>query len=448
MAGTYQWVTFAQAKLQLAQRLAIDITNDTAFWTNAELGIYIIQALRTFNVLTATWKQEFQFVNNGPGVWSSLATLTGSPRIRTQSDIDAYIQLEYMLLEPPSGSTWNGTSQFTISDLGQALQRRRDEMLVVSAANDLLVTGIPSTPNVSRVLMPDSTLDVPRLRFIPVGSTNNAGVTLYRDDAVALEFYEVPLYELPPQTPQTYSLSSEPPLAFDVYPPPNIAGTYEAIALQSGASLVPPGTDPILLNIPDDFTQFLYWGALADLLGRESEATDFERAAYAQKRYMDGLLLLLKTPWIMLGKVNGAAVTVDALEATDRYDPEWDSNPTGFGPVIVTAGIDYFASPVGSSCGITMLASAPVPALDSDFIQCSRANFDTILDLAQALSAWKQGGEEFKAALELEQRAIQFCASENSRLNSTGAFADILLQRGEIQDMNQDRFNSKADKQG
>lgn len=448
MAGTYAWLTFGDAKLQLAQRLAVDITNDTAFWMNQELGIYIIQSLRMFNVLTGTWKKDFQFTNTGPAVWSSLATLAGSPRLRTQSDTDAYTQLEYMLIEPATGPNWTGTNQFTISDLGQALQRRRDEMILVSACNDVLSTGIGSTPFNSRVLMPDNTLDVPRLRFIPDGSAGNAGITLYRDDAVALEFYQAPVYELSPATPQTYSLSSEPPITFDVYPAPNVAGTYEGVVLQSGAALVPPGVNPILLNIPDDFTWVLYWGVLADLLGREPEATDRERADYAQKRYMDGLLLLLKTPWIMLGKVNGAAVSIDALEATDRYDPEWDSNPAGFGPVVVTAGMDLLAAPVNSSTGVTVLANAPVPAVDADFIQCSRSNWDTVLDLAQSLACFKDGGAEWMAALELEQRAIQFCASENSRLKSTGAFSDILIQRGQIEDMNQERYNSKGDKKG
>src|ERR1700722_7909292 len=209
MAGTYQWLTFGAAKLQLAQRLAIDITNDTAFWQNAELGVRIQQALRQFNVLTQTWKTEFVFNNTGPAVWNSLATLAGSPRLRTITDTYCYVDMEYHLLEPGTGGVWSGTNQFTISDLSQALQRRRDEMLVISACNDVLSTGIPSTPGVSRVLMPDSTLDVPRLRFIPVGSTNNAGVTLYRDDAGALEFYEAPIYEVLQQTTQPYSLSSE-----------------------------------------------------------------------------------------------------------------------------------------------------------------------------------------------------------------------------------------------
>ena len=446
MAGSYAWLTFAQAKTQLAQRLAADISTDNAFWKNAELGIRIQQALRQYNILTQTWKTDFQFVNSGPGVWSSLATLAGSPRIRTITDSYCYTDMEYHLLEPPTAGVWSGTNQFTISDLSQALQRRRDEMLIVSACNDVLVTGIPSTPAVSRILMPDNTLDVPRLRFIPVDATNNAGVTLYRDDAVALEFYEAPLYELPPQMPQTYSLSSEPPLSFDVFPPPNVAGTYEGIVLQSGLPFVPPV--PTLIGIPDDLAFVLEYGALGDLFGRESESTDRERADYCTKRYLDGLILMQKTPWIMLGKVNGAAVSVDALASVDRYDVDWDSNPTGFGPVVVTAGMDMLASPVNSSTGVTCLASAPVPVLDTDFIQCSRSSWDAVLDLAQASCLLKEGGAEWKAGLELEQRAIQFCASENSRLKSTGAFADVFLQRGQLEDMNQQRYNSKADQKG
>jgi len=71
---------------------------------------------------------------------------------------------------------------------------------------------------------------------------------------------------------------------------------------------------------------------LAELLGSESESTDRERAAYAQQRYQDGMTLMTKTPWIELGKVNGVAVSLDSIVAMDRYSPNWDTNPTGFGP--------------------------------------------------------------------------------------------------------------------
>jgi len=221
---------------------------------------------------------------------------------------------------------------------------------------------------------------------------------------------------------------------------------YEAITSQSGTPFAPPAAT--LLGIPNDFAWVLEWGALADLLGRESEATDRERAAYAMKRYQDGLNLLIKTPWIMLGNVNGVACSVDSLEETDRYSVGWDQNPSSFGPVIVTAGIDTFAAPVGSSIGITCLGNAPLLDATNTFLQVSRDSWDTVLDLAQgAFASFKMGGAEWKQALELEARAIKFCSAENSRLKSTGSFADVLLQRGGSQDRAQARYNAK-DKSG
>jgi len=114
----YSWLTFLTARQQLASRLA-DTGN--VFWTDTECGIYVCQALRMFNVLTFTWKQDFVF--NSSTLWNSLATLTNSPRIRTLTDTYCYTLMEYMLLEPPTGGTWSGTSQFTINDFSTALRR-------------------------------------------------------------------------------------------------------------------------------------------------------------------------------------------------------------------------------------------------------------------------------------------------------------------------------------
>jgi len=130
---------------------------------------------------------------------------------------------------------------------------------------------------------------------------------------------------------------------------PNQPGTYEAIVLQSGAPFNPPTPTP--LGIWNDHAWILIWGALADLLGQESEAKDAERSAYALKRYQDGLQLMLKSPWIELGKVNNVAVSLDSIVSLDRFDPEWDSNPSGFGPVIVVGGQDFIGAPVGQGLG-------------------------------------------------------------------------------------------------
>lgn len=492
----YGWLQFAIARQQLASRLA---DSGNVYWSDAENGLYIQKALRISNALSYTWKADFAY--NSSNLWNSLGLLTGSPRLRTLTDTESYTMMEYHLLEPPTGGTWTGSSQFTISDLSQALQRRRDEMLQVSNCNQSLMTGIALTPNTRRTTLPDTVIDVARVRYQPLQATtigtaasgassiavaSVAGIavnqlvtgtglaypttvlgigsgsialsqrttgavsgtlqffgasTLYRDDTVAQEFYEAGFWQAPGGRPQTFMLSSEPPLSWDVDVPPGQPGSYEAVVLQSGTAFNPP-TATTLLGIPDDFAWVAEWGAMADLLGRESEATDRERAAYCLRRYQDGLNLLLKTPWVMLGKVNGQAVSVDAIAAADRYMPEWDSNPAGFGPCLVIGGVDFLAGPVGSGIGMTVLGNAPVPVNNTDYVQVSRSDWDAVLDCAQSLACFKMGGAEFQQALELESRFVQACSAENARLKSTGSFADILVQRGQAQDRNQERYNT------
>jgi hypothetical protein len=226
--------------------------------------------------------------------------------------------------------------------------------------------------------------------------------------------------------------------------PPDGPGTYEAVVLESGAELNPPTAT--LLNIPDDFAWVLVYGALGDLLTNEPEAIDTMRAAYCKQRYQDGLLLLQKIPWIMLGKVDNAAVSCDSIFAADRYLPNWDTTPASFGPLIVTGGVDFLAAPTNAGIGITCLGNAPVPVNGTDYLQVDRADYDTVLDLAQAFAMFKQGGAEWQQTLELEARAIQTCNAENARLRSFGAFSDILAQRGQAQDRSQERYNTANQK--
>jgi hypothetical protein len=504
MAGNYSWLSLSDGIAQLGARLAAPLTDPpTSLWSATEGKNYIFRALQQFNILTNTWRADFTF--NSPNLWNSLGTLANSPRIRTATDAASYTMLQYYLMEPPSGAgAWTGTSQFALSDLQNALQTRRNEILQISSCNDVLLQNIPLTPNTRRTFLPDTTLDCIRVRYLALdtspaatgtsgassiivsSSTNiaagqlvsgtgiapwatvtsvsgttvtlslpNTGTVsgvinfyspndLYRDDTVALEWYESPLYQLPSGTPQTFQLSSEPPLSFDVDITPNQPGVYEALVSQSGTPFTPPAAT--LLGIPDDWAFVLEYGALADLLGRESEATDRERSAYCLKRYQDYLTVITKTPWIMLGSVNGVACSVDSLEETDLYSVGWDLEPSSFGPAIIVGGIDFFASPVGQSCGLTVLGNAPLLDSTNTYLQVSRDSFDTVLDLAQSLASFKLAGSEWKAALELEARAIKFAAAENSRLKSLGAFTDVILQRGGAQDRAQERYSSKSNR--
>lgn len=493
--GTFSWLSLSTAIQQLGQRLNV-VPSSTTLWSEAELSIYITTALRQWNSLTWKWRQDFAFSSNS--VWNSLGSLAGSPRIRTITDTDCYTEMEYMLLEPPSGSVWTGTNQFDISVFSQALQRRRDEMIQIGNLNQDLLTGIAVSPNTVITQLPDTVIDVERVRYlatmasttgtatigvqtINVASTlgiatgqlvSGAGIsyystvtsigsgtvnisiptigpvsgqinfftpnTLYRDDTVANEFYEVPLYQQAPGTPQTFSLSSEPPLSWQVDVPPNLPGTYEAIVLQSGVPFNPPAST--LIGIPDDLSYVLQWGALADLLSQEPESTDLERADYCTRRYQDGIKTMLNSPWIELGKVNGQAVSVDSIVDLDRYEPNWDANPMTFGPVIVSGGMDWIAAPVMQGIGVTVLANAPITDSNGN-LQVSRSDWDAVILLAQSRAMFKLCGADWKAGLELEKQAILAASAENSRLKSQGAYSDILDQRGNAQERAMNRYN-------
>jgi hypothetical protein len=69
-------------------------------------------------------------------------------------------------------------------------------------------------------------------------------------------------------------------------------------------------------------------------------------------------------------------------------------------------------------------------------------------NLAQSRALFKCGGSSFKEALALEAEAIQFCSAKNTMLRSTGAFSDILMQRGQAQERAQNRYDTANQKRG
>lgn len=440
MAPQFTWIQFLAARNILAQRLA---DPNKTFWTDDELKLYLWEALRTWNALTETWNEEFVFTANSAGVWYNIGTLPGSPRQRTVLDTDLYTIMEYHLLEPPTGGVWTGTSQFSIADLQGALQRRRDEVIQVSACNLSLVPPYASVPNTFGIILTDNTLQPWRARFLPDSSTTNYGppVTLTREDRRAWDAFE-PDHLQTDGLPGSWTVGNGPPLSLDVDVAPNVPGTYELISLLSGPTFAPPaGT---LLGVPDDWSWVCKWGALSDLLSRESEATDRPRAAFCLQRYMSGLAAMKASNWLILAEINGVPVDTPSLSEMDQYSPEWQENETW--PTLVVAGIDYVAPvPVSRNAQIlsvelAVTGNAPLPILDNDFVQVSRDVFDSILNYAQVLAAFKQGGQEFEDTLQLLEEFAIAAEQTNKRIANMGLFSDVLKAQGKRQDINVSRF--------
>jgi len=437
MPGTYQWLTFAAARQALAGRLA---DPNKVFWTDNELGLYLIESLRTWNALTEIWNTTFAFTPTSAQVWYNLSILGGSPRTRTVTASDLYTMMQYHLLEPPTGGTWTGTSQFSIDDLSGALQRRRDEMIQASGCNlNQVLPFLPSTPNVRRTLFPDSTLEPRRTRFMP-DSGFGSPVTLTREDSFAWDTSEA-LHLQTTAIPSAWTVISGPPLAMDVDTGPPVPGSYDVIALQAGANFFPPVAT--LMNVPDDWAWVAKWGAVADLLGRDSEATDRQRADYCLKRFQDGLKIMKASNWLQSATINGIPVDTPSVREMDGWSPEWENNATAW-PSLVTAGMDLVApcpvagtSPIGVS--LVVLGNTPIPILDNDFVQISRDNVDAVLDYAQRLATFKMGGEEFLASKDLENNFFLVAQQNNARLAKLGIFSDMLHSEGKRQDLTQPR---------
>lgn len=431
----YSWITLAQAQAALAGRLA-DPNN--LFWSLTELTLYLSEALRTWNALTEQWNADYAFSVDPTTTWYNLSVLAGSPRRRTLTDDYFYRLMQLHLLEPPTGGgAWTGTSQFNLTDLKQALQRRRDEMIQASGCNVQQLPPLPSTPNTRRTMFPDSTLEPRRARFIP-DSTYGTPVTLTREDSLAWNAYQ-PSYLQTQGTPQSWSVITGPPLAMNVDIAPSMAGRYDVLSLQTGPDFSPP--TPAFMGLPDDWAAMAKWGALADLLGRESEATDRQRAAYCLKRFNSGLEIMKESNWLLTATINGMVVDTPSVREFDGYSPEWEQSLTTW-PSLVVAGTDYCAPcpvGVGLGCSVVLVGNAPVPVAGGDFVQVSRDVFDAVLDEAQFLAAFKQGGQEFKDSEALDQNFFTVAAATNKRLAKMGLYRDLLGTEGERQDISQPR---------
>lgn len=434
----FTYVTFLQARQALAARLA-DPNN--LFWSDAEKGFYINEALRTWNALTEQWNSEFAFTANPGSVWFDTSLLPGSPRLRTLTDDYLYKVMQYHLLEPPTGAgAWAGTTQFNLADLQGALQRRRDEMIQVSGCNVTQLPPLPSTPNVRRTFFNDSTLEPRRTRFIP-DSSYGGPITLLREDTMSFDSFEADHLQTFGQNPMAWSVITGPPLAMDVDYGPPIVGVYDVLALVSGPTFAPPAAT--LLGVPDDWSWLAKWGALADLLSRDSEATDRERAEYCLNRYMQGLQVMKQSNWLIAATINGLPVDTPGVIDADGFSPEWEGDSNAW-PSLVTAGMDFCApcptagsSPIGVS--VTLVGNAPCPNLDGEFVQVSRDVLDVILSYAQVLASFKMGGVEFKSTSTLEKDFFVLAQATNKRLAQMGIFADLIHAEGRRQDRGQPR---------
>jgi hypothetical protein len=444
-APVYTYISFAQAKQQISNRL---YDSGQVFWTNTEIGLYLYEALRTWNALTGYWRGDSIFSAVAAQTWYDLPSLPNSLRPYTLLDTDVYRLIQYHLLEPAVGvNPWTGVSaQFTADDLINAVQRRRDELLSVCGCT---VTRRLVPAVAGRIVLPDTVIDVRRMAYLPATTLGGYGSGLYGmgpygqsptvvnanntiiwpDDAWSEQAFKPSYLQQPAGVPSNYLLSTQPPISFDTNRPPAYAGKYELLTIDAGQLLV-AGT-PSTLMVPDDWVHVIKWGALADLLSRDSNAQDLPRAEYCNQRYRMGLAALSAAPALLALRIGNVPVQLDSVRGADLYKTTWQGQAPGPPTAAYYAGLNMLAlAPIPDngnySVTATVVENAPIPVNAGDPVQVSRDDLDVIIDYAQHLSSVKMGGAEFLSTIPLFKRFIQQAATYNKKLDQLGEFTSAI----------------------
>lgn len=422
--ATYSHTTLAGAKTELSLRLG---DTSKVFWTDAELGFYIKDAIRTWGAMSMAFKDRGIFTTSAGTSFYDLSSVLddgiGNKILtRTLADRDIVNEIQYHLIEAINNwgvsTTWAGTEMFSMADVVQAIQRRRNQFLletgqITSAAK------YTSTVGVGKISLPDTTVDVRRVAWIDfIGAAESTYTNLWRVDDFQLSQFSVG-WNLTNGAPVGYSVATVPETFVELAPFPAAPGKIHVVSVDSGPAL--DVTTGQLMGILNDFAHVIKWGALADLLGRDGPAHDPDRAKYCEQRFQDGIIMSNIATTALSGQINGNYTQICSLFDLDAAYPNWQST-SGTPQVLAMSGLNNVALypvPDGSySVVLDVVRNSIVPTSDSDYLQIGREYLDAILDYAQHLAVFKQSGTELQASMRLYNNFVRAAARYNTRLNA------------------------------
>jgi len=421
----YTWITFASAKQQLAALLS-DSTN--SYWSDAECGVYLVEALRTWGATTGYWSDRGIFNTTAGTAFYDITSVLNDSGVLLRgynvTDTSLVSTIQYHLLEPATGTSWIGTDQFNLSDVTNALQRRRNQFLLDTGCVVAHSTQSMTASPIGRIVLPDITVLVRRVDW----TTPEGYVThVWKSDEWAMGAARQSWNLEPSSPPQTWSMAVTNPLTIQLAPPPSDSGSLDFLTIQSGANLNPAAG--VLMGIPDDYCWAVKFGALADLLSKDGPARDPQRAQYCEGRYQEGVRLASTGQSVLQTWLNGQLLWTEALRQIDAARRNWMSK-RDTPDVAATAGLNMLAlaNVPDAIYGVVVdvTRNSIVPASDGEFLQIGREEFEAVLGYSQHLACFKLGGEEFASTSSLYQRFMRIASVYNRTANALVMNEDAL----------------------
>lgn len=430
---SYSQLTFAQAKDRLSRLLG---DSGKVFWTDAELGRYIREALRTWNCASQYYKSKGTFATtNGQAFYDLGSLVTGSGGTlllgRTVLDTDIISEICDVLIEIPPfpAGTWIGTDKFDMPSILKAIEEARDQFLyATNTIVNITTQSIVSPPSVGRMVLTNENIsDIRRIDWF--SKTDNKYRQLWREDEFALLSTAV-TWDTTADEPYAYSIAVTDNLTIQLAPIPINGGTLEMLTVDNGGDLAGTGT---VLQIPTDFSWAIKYGALSILLNEDGQVRDPERVAYCQQRWQEALALAKGVSGTVLyTALNGVSKHIASLMELDSCSPGW-RNTTSTPEIVALDSWNIMAiSPVPNgvySVTCDVIRNAPIPTLDADFIDLGKEYIDPVIGYAQHLASFKMGGAEFSVTQQLMQDFYEAAMAYNSELLANADFIKLLEGR-------------------
>lgn len=394
--------------------MAHDRVGANSFWTTAEMELYIIEALRVWNLMTGKWQDTNAVVTTASTIFYSTGLTS-----QTVSDQDVLDEMQFHTLETPNQGASLGSDIWTIAEWVRVLNARLAQFMMETklvVTRQTFATVIGQSQYDLNALLDTGNMMLHRVAWVADADGFSHG--LGEADLFQYDNF-LPTWTTTPGTPESYVEESLPTQTIEIIPAPDAAGVLDILYTDLAAQL-PATPDGTVLGIPNDFTPYIKWGALADLLSKEGQAHDPVRAAYAESRFREGVVLakiVLQSKMNQRIEFGGTPLDLDSLNSLDNGLPGWqqdDTTPTEWFPVGMTQfGIHPAHNAGGTTMDIDGLIDAPIPANDGANVDISFGEAELLVDYAHHIATFKAGTAEFQASTELLKR-FQLAAIERN----------------------------------
>lgn len=202
------------------------------------------------------------------------------------TDQDVLDTIQGYMLEPQDGGLTWGSGFWTVDEVIGYLNNRQRELLVKTACVLLRDDATPVVANALRTSVPTAMIE---LRFVAFHAQDGSFWPIPRADPLQADLYRPDWTYNAKQIPDAYSTAETPNLQLELLPASTLGGVLDLLGIPVARALSNNGQ---AFAVPDDLTDTILFGAMADMWKKPGRATSDERAAYCEQRWRMGVELV------------------------------------------------------------------------------------------------------------------------------------------------------------